>query len=76
MNNLSIPQQCTAVAMIVGNCQQQLFVLAQAYGRNDLRDEIPRLTTTARNAAKLARDMLSQLLEQLEVAAPKKPRKK
>lgn len=75
MADLPIPQQCTAVAMIVGNCQQQLCVLAQAYGRNDLRDEIPRLTSTARHAAKLARDMLVQLLEQLG-DEPKKPRRK
>jgi hypothetical protein len=51
--------------MIVGNCQQQLCALAQAYGRNDLQEDIPRLTTTARNASKLARDMLDGLLERL-----------
>ena len=65
MADLPIPQQCTAVAIITNNCTQQLNALSQAYGRNDLQCEIPRLTTTARNAAKLARDMLDVLLEQL-----------
>jgi hypothetical protein len=58
--------------MIVGNCQQQLYALAQAYGRNDLQEDIPRLTTTARNAAKLARDMLDGLLERLPKQRPSK----
>jgi len=70
MADLPIPHQCTAVAMIVGNCQQQLSALAQAYGRNDLQEDIPRLTTTARNAAKLARDMLDGLLKQLPKQRP------
>jgi hypothetical protein len=60
---------------VCGNCAQQLSALAQAYGRNDLQNEIPRLTTTARNAAKLAHDMLGVLLEQLNDAKPKRARK-
>ena len=75
MADLPIPQQCTAVAIITNNCTQQLNALSQAYGRNDLQCEIPRLTNTARNAAKLARDMLDVLLEQLGDAKPKKPQK-
>lgn len=68
---MPVPHQCTSVAIICGNAQQQLVALSQAYSRNDLQDEIPRLTTTARNAVKLARDMLDGLLERLEA----KPRR-
>jgi hypothetical protein len=71
-NFVGLPQQLTAVAMIVGNCQQQLNALAQAYGRSDLQADIPRLTATARNAAKLARDMLDGLLERLPKQRPSK----
>ncbi len=75
MANLPIPQQCSAVAIVCGNCTQQLSALAQAYGRNDLQGEIPRLTATARNAAKLAHDVLGLLVEQLSDAKPKHARK-
>jgi hypothetical protein len=69
---VGLPQQCTAVAIICGNAQQQLNALAQAYGRADLRDEVPQLTTTARNAARLARDMLDGFLERLPKQRPSK----
>jgi hypothetical protein len=69
---VGLPQQLSAVAIITANCTQQLNALAQAHGRSDLQDEVPRLTTTARNAAKLARDMLDGLLERLPKQRPSK----
>ena len=63
--HLGLPQECTAVAIIAGNCATQLAALAQALVRPDLADELSRVTQTARNAAKLARDSLDVLLESL-----------
>lgn len=63
--HLGLPQECTAVAIIAGNAATQLSALAQALVRPDLADELPRVTQTARNAAKLARDSLDVLLESL-----------
>lgn len=59
------PQELTAVGMLVDNASRQLQALAQGMVRPDLVDDVPRLTTTARNAAKLARDSLTVLLERL-----------
>lgn len=68
---LPLPQQCTAIGLVCDNAARQLFALAQAHSRADLVEDIPRLTATARNAAKLARDSLDVLLERLG----EKPRK-
>ena len=65
------PQQITAVALLVDNAARQLHALSQGLVRPDLTDEVPLLTNTARNAAKLARDSLSQLLEMLPPETPK-----
>lgn len=75
-NFIGVPQGCEATAIILDNCSRQLRVLAQAYGRNDLQDEIPSLTNTARNSAKLAGDMLDGLIEQLGAEPPKGKRQR
>lgn len=67
------PQEITAVALLADNAGRQLHALSQGLVRADLAEEVPRLTTTARNAAKLARDSLEVLLENL--TKPRRARK-
>ncbi len=60
-----LPRDVTATAIFVDNAALHLHAFAQALVRPDLRDEIPRLKSTAVNAARLARDSLGVLLENL-----------
>jgi len=62
---MPLPQMAEATAIIADNAGRQLHALSQALVRPDLSDDVPRVTTTARNAAKLARDSLDALLERL-----------
>ncbi len=72
---MPLPQQCSAVAIVCDNCSRQLRALSQGLVRADLESERPLLTNTVRNAAKLARDSLDVLLENLR-EKPKKSKGK
>ncbi len=76
LQGMPLPAMCQAVGLLCTNAANQLAALSQAHSRVDLLCEVPRLTTTARNAAKLARDSLECLLEQLGDKPPKRKGRK
>ena len=60
------PQEVTAIGLLAEQAGKKLHALAQGLVRSDLRDEVPRLETTAKHAATVARDSLGRFIERLE----------
>ena len=59
------PMEVTGIALLTSNAATQLNALAQGMVRRDLVDEVPRLETTAVNAAKLARRALNNFVKRV-----------
>jgi hypothetical protein len=57
------PMEVTGISMLTSNAATQLDALAKGLVRRDLVDEVPRLQTTAVNAAKLARRALGNFVK-------------
>ena len=59
------PMEVTGIALLTSNAATQLNALAQGMVRRDLVDEVPRLETTAVNAAKMARRALGNFIKRV-----------
>ena len=57
------PMEVTGIALLTSNAATQLNALAQGMVRRDLVDDVPRLQTTAVNAAKMARRALNNFVK-------------
>ena len=57
--------EVTGIALLTSNAATQLNALAQGMVRRDLADEVPKLQTTAVNAAKMARRALNNFVKRI-----------
>ena len=60
------PQEVTAIGLLAEHAGKALHALTQGMVRPDLRDEVPRLETSARHAATVARDSLGRFLARFD----------
>lgn len=65
MNTLGLPGACESVAVICGNCAQQLRAMSQSIVRPDIDAEAQRPTTL--NAVRLARESLEEIERMLQI---------
>jgi len=64
------PREVTAIALLAEHAGKALHSLAQGLVRSDLRDEVPRLQSSAKHAANVARDCLGRFIERLGKVDP------
>jgi hypothetical protein len=64
------PQEVTAIGLLAEHAGKALHALALGLVRPDLRDEVPRLQSSAKHAATVARDSLGRFVERIGGVRP------